>query len=88
MKINRVDFTNEFLKSIKKLLPQEKLLYLKKYQWFIENSSDPRLKTHRLRGKLEDKMSFSVNYSIRVIFKFVAENKVLFLDIGTHEVYK
>ena len=88
MQINKVDFANEFSKSIKKLLPKEKSLYLKKYQWFIENPYDARLKTHKLRGRLADRTSFSVNYSIRVVFKFITTDKVVFLDIGTHEVYK
>lgn len=55
----------------------------------FENSPfDPRLKTHKLSGELDDLWSFSVDYDVRVIFSFVEANRVLFVDIGTHqEVY-
>jgi len=46
------------------------------------------LKTHRLSGNLKGYFAFSITYEYRLIFKFMAENKVLLLDIGTHdEVY-
>jgi mRNA-degrading endonuclease YafQ of YafQ-DinJ toxin-antitoxin module len=55
----------------------------------FENSPfDPRLKTHKLSGVLDDLWSFSVDYDVRVIFSFMETNRVLFIDIGTHdEVY-
>jgi mRNA-degrading endonuclease YafQ of YafQ-DinJ toxin-antitoxin module len=46
------------------------------------------LKTHRLSGNLKGYLAFSITYEYRLIFKFMAENKVLLVDIGTHdEVY-
>ena len=55
----------------------------------FENSPfDPRLKTHKLSGELDNLWSFSVDYDVRVIFSFMETNRVLFIDIGTHdEVY-
>lgn len=52
---------------------------------FQSNPFDPRLKTHRLAGQLEDSWSFSVDYDCRVIFTFVERDRALFVDIGTHE---
>ena len=55
---------------------------------FQTDPFDPRLKTHRLSGQLQEFWSFSVDYDARVIFSFVEPNKALFADIGTHdEVY-
>jgi mRNA-degrading endonuclease YafQ of YafQ-DinJ toxin-antitoxin module len=46
------------------------------------------LKTYRLSGNLKGYLAFSITYEYRLIFKFMAENKVLLVDIGTHdEVY-
>ncbi len=55
---------------------------------FQRNPFDPRLKTHRLAGQLQGLWSFSVDYDVRVVFSFAEGNRVLFVDIGTHdEVY-
>ncbi len=60
----------------------------KKKQLFRQNPFHPSLKTHKLKGVMQNYYSFSVDYSYRVIFKFMSEDKVLFINIGTHEVYK
>jgi len=49
---------------------------------------NPRLRTHKLTGKLEGLLAFSVAFDCRVIFKFLDKNEVLLVDIGDHdEVY-
>lgn len=66
---------------------------LKKRFWnsmelFSKNLFNPRLKTHKLTGKLEGLWAFSITYDCRVIFKFLGKNEVLLIDIGGHdEVY-
>jgi toxin HigB-1 len=47
------------------------------------------LRTHRLSGKLKDVWSYSVEYDLRVVFYFADTEKVVLIDVGTHdEVYK
>jgi len=66
---------------------------LKKKFWdsietFSKNPFNPKLKTHKLTGKLKGLWAFSITYDYRVIFKFLNEDKVLLIDIGGHdEVY-
>jgi addiction module RelE/StbE family toxin len=67
---NNEDIKNKF---------KEKLELLK------EDPFHPFLKTHKLSGKLKDYMAFRVDYNIRVIFKFIEKNKILLIDIGTHD---
>ncbi len=55
---------------------------------FKENAFDSRLNTHKLHGKEKDCWAFWVNYSYRIKFIFLSDDKVLFLDIGAHEIYK
>lgn len=55
---------------------------------FQSNPINPKLKTHKLTGQLEGYWSFSVDFHLRIIFRFVGKNTVFFLDIGTHEVYQ
>ena len=48
----------------------------------------PQLRTHKLSGKLEGQWAFSVDDDCRVVFEFIGEDKVLLIDIGSHdEVY-
>lgn len=63
---------------------------LKKRFWdvmelFSKNPFNPRLRTHKLTGKLEGLWAFSVTYDRRVIFKFLNGEEILLIDIGTHE---
>lgn len=66
---------------------------LKKKFWetvslFSQHPFDPRLRTHKLTGKLKGLWAFSVTYDCRVIFSFLNKKTVLLMDIGGHdEVY-
>ncbi len=47
---------------------------------FSRNPFQPRLRTHKLSGKL-----VSVAYNCRVVFKFLNGNEVVLIDVGGHE---
>ena len=55
-----------------------------------EDPFHPKLKSHKLKGILEDNWACSVDYDLRIIFTFVKnpqsdETEILLMDIGTHE---
>ena len=77
-------FKKAFKKKIKRNKELEKLLW-EKLKIFIENPFSPQLKTHKLSGELRNLWSFSLEYDLRVVFFFAEENKVVLVDIGTHE---
>lgn len=83
-----VFYSSQFEKSFKKIPKHIARLFNDKQSLFILNLFNPLLKTHRLRGKLKEYYSFSINVEYRVLFKWVRKNKILLLDIGTHEIYK
>jgi addiction module RelE/StbE family toxin len=63
---------------------------LKKRFWkamelFSRNPFHPRLRTHKLSGKLEGLWAFTVAYDCRVVFKFLNGDEVLLVDVGGHE---
>jgi addiction module RelE/StbE family toxin len=66
---------------------------LKKKFWnamelFSKNPFNPRLRTHKLTGKLEGLWALTIDYDCRVIFQFIDKNEVFLIDIGGHdEVY-
>ena len=81
--MHRAGLPKEQLKELSIRLEGKKELILKK-----EKPFNPKLRTHKLTGRLEGLWAFSVSYDHRVIFKFLKEDEILLIDIGTHdEVY-
>lgn len=85
--MTEVYYTRGFDKARQKLPRRVIERFAEKRKIFIKNPFHPSLNTHKLRGKLKDYYSFSVDYNHRV-FKFISKNKVLFVNIGTHDIYK
>lgn len=88
MKIVKVYYSTNFKKSLNKFSALEKKKIKRKLIIFFTNPFNPQLKTHKLTGKLKKYWSFSVNYSLRILFEFINEESVGLIDIGTHEIYK
>ena len=87
-KIKRVDYSRKFLKSLREL-PKRVIKQAKiKEKIFKENIFDSRLKTHKLHGKEKEAWAFWIDYRHRIKFIFLDGDEVLFLDIGTHKIYK
>lgn len=83
-----IGYSSSFKKAFKKLLkaaPEIEEKFWEKIDIFYENPFDIQLKTHKLSGKLKNLWSFSIDFSIRVIFCFESKDLVTFIDIGTHE---
>ena len=55
---------------------------------FRKDPSDSRLKTHKLHGSQDGFMSFSVDYSYRIIFEFADADTIIFYEIGAHDIYE
>jgi addiction module RelE/StbE family toxin len=87
----RVAWDPGFKKSYQKKIKHHdelKKRFWKAMELFSKNPFAPRLRTHKLTGKLEGLWAFSVAYDSRVVFQFLNEKEVLLIDIGTHdEVY-
>lgn len=84
----KVGYTSKFGKSLNALPRDIQTLVVKKDELFRIDPFDPRLRTHRLKGKLEDYWAYSINYRYRIIFKFVSDLEIVYFNIGTHEVYR
>lgn len=87
MKIQSVKFHSRFTKHLRKYSRNREKID-KSIEIFINNPLNPSLKTHKLSGDLDRYWSFSVDFHLRIIFQFLTEKTVYFLDIGTHEIYK
>ena len=87
-----VSFSDSFKKAFKKRIKATEIEsgFWDRLDIFIGNPFEPKLKTHKLSGKLKGLWSFSIEYNLRVVFYFTKDNpkKAIFVDIGSHdEVY-
>jgi addiction module RelE/StbE family toxin len=81
-------YSPKFAREYKKLPDGVKTVAEAKEKIFRKDPFDPRLKTHKLTGEFEGFLSFSVNFSYRIIFDFADKNTVRFYRIGTHDIYE
>ncbi len=52
---------------------------------FRKNAFDFRLRTHKLHGKNKEYWAFWIDYHYRIKFVFIADDVILFIDVGTHD---
>ncbi len=85
-------YTHSYIKRVKKYFSKHPELisqYEKTLKLLELNPFHPSLRLHKLRGKLSELYSGYVNISYRMTIIFLIEdNKIVPVDIGTHdEVY-
>jgi mRNA-degrading endonuclease YafQ of YafQ-DinJ toxin-antitoxin module len=80
--------TARFERNYKKLPKAIKEKAKEKEKILRNNPFDVRLETHKLHGREEGVWAFWVNRKYRIKFIFLAKAEVLFLDIGTHDIYQ
>ena len=83
----RILYKPAFVRAYKKLPTDLQDEIKEKIEIFKKNPNASNLKVHKLKGRLKDFWSFSVNYRYRIIFIKERENYVL-LVVGDHDVYR
>ena len=87
-KISKVVYSSHFEKNFKHLQSRIKRLALKKDKLFRQNPFHSSLETHKLGGKFEGTWTYSINRDFRVHFYFLSDDVVVYVNVGTHEIYK
>lgn len=83
-----IHYSSKFGREYRKLSLATKKIAEEKEEVFREDPFAPRLKTHKLNGKLKDFWSFSINDKYRIIFEFVSKTEVCFHSVGLHSIYQ
>ncbi len=86
-KIESVDYSRIFLRKMSRLARRVVGEAEQKEALFRENAFHPRLHTHNLHGKDKNAWAFWINNKYRIKFVFLNAQHVLFLDVGTHDIY-
>lgn len=82
-----VYYSSKFAKEYKRLPKKVKLSAEEKENIFRKDPFDPRLKAHKLIGKLQQYWSFSIDYQYRIVFEFAGKDIIWFHSVGTHAIY-
>ena len=84
-----IRYTKKFQREYKKLSLEIQKKAEAKESLFRKNPFSPTLKTHKLKGELDDMWAFSVDYVNRIVFEFNDDNGIAFFySIGDHDIYK
>ena len=75
------------VREYKKLSPllQEKVKEI--FELLKDKKNHEKIKVHKLKGRLQNHFSCSVDYSNRIIFYF-KNDEVRIVSIGSHDIYK
>lgn len=82
-------YTDSYLKRARKFIKKHPDLlsqYEKTLKLMEINPYHPSLRLHKLRGKLSELYSVSINISYRITILFIIHHdKIIPIDIGSHE---
>ena len=74
------------LKKFKRNHPDLRSQYKKTLQTLTGNPYHPSLRLHKLKGKLQDYYSVSINLQYRIMLDFIIKDgKIILIDIGKHD---
>jgi len=83
-----LEFSQKFKKRVKKINPQRRQKLPQLFKLFQQNPFSPKLKTHKLSGKLSRFYAFSVSPNLKIVF-YKSRQTLILIDIGSHDqVYR
>lgn len=83
-----VVYRPSFLRQYKKLPKPLREEIREKIAAFRKDPTDPSLKAHKLKGRLQASYSFSVNYKYRIIYEYESKKRIALLAVGDHSIYE
>lgn len=88
MSVRRIYPTSRFKRSFRRLTREIQEKAAEREAMFLTNPFDPRLDTHRTKGRLTGLWSYSIDFHYRVLFRFIDGASVIYHDIGDHTMYR
>jgi len=88
MMVKKIEYSNYFLKVMKRLPDDIQKIVARKEELFRINPLHPSLRLHELHGRYVGVWSISVTRGYRIIFERQSDGGILFLSVGSHDIYK
>ena len=83
-----ISYKPTFVRQYSKLVPELQAEVKRAIALFAKNPRHPSLRVHKLKGKLKQFFSFSVNYQYRIVFMYESKKNATLLAVGDHDVYR
>ncbi|MEK7599096.1 MAG: type II toxin-antitoxin system mRNA interferase toxin, RelE/StbE family [Patescibacteria group bacterium] len=80
--------SSKFKRSYKKLPKIVQNKAIEKERIFRADPFNNILKTHKLHGKYKNYWTFTVVGQYRIMFFFIDSDRVDFINIGNHDIYR
>lgn len=87
MKTFEITYAPKFIKNLKKIKGELKEEILNRVEMLANESNHEMLRVHKLKGRLKDRYSFSIDYKHRIVFVYLDEYTIYLLNFGGHGVY-
>jgi mRNA-degrading endonuclease YafQ of YafQ-DinJ toxin-antitoxin module len=84
----RIEFMPSFLRQLRTMSQDLQEEVIEKTELFKDTKNHKKLKLHKLNGRFASYHAFSVNYQVRIILKFIKKDFAVFLNVGSHDVYR
>lgn len=85
----QIDYSNRFIKLLKKAPLKIQLALRKRLEIFTKDKFAPVLRNHPLTGNYANCRSINITGDWRAIFKEIDKDHVYFIELGTHnQLYK
>ncbi len=84
----RIIYSSKTKRDYKKLPSEIKEKAKEAIKRFQKNPFDEKLNTHKLKGKLKNFYSFSIDNNYRIIFEFDEDGDVYLHKMGDHDIYR
>ena len=84
----KIYYSSKFEREYKRLSVMAKKRTEIAGKLFRQSYFHPKLKTHKLSGRLKDYWAFSIDIKYRIIFEFYKKDTIWFHSIGDHSIYK
>jgi len=88
MIVKKIHYSIAFIRRFTKLPGDVKKTAVIKQELFQKNPLHPSLRLHMLTGKLSEYWSISITKNYRIIFQRMENGDILFMSIGSHDIYK
>lgn len=88
MLIKKIEYSRQFEKELNKLPEDVVDLAIEKEKIFKNNPLHSFLRLHELHGKFKGIWSISITGNYRIIFERLKNGDILFISIGSHDIYK
>ena len=81
-----IAFAPEFIRLVRRCPPDVQKEVYERVELFKDRANHQLLRVHKLKGK-KGRHSFSLNYKLRIHFRYLTSNTALLLTIGDHDDY-